>query len=40
MAEYSRPKSKKEVAQNFEQIKPYMNPTMAYYESSRCLYCS
>ncbi len=39
MAEYTRPTSEKEVAQNFESIKPLMNPTMAHYESSRCLYC-
>lgn len=39
MSEYSRPTTEKDLAHNFEQIKPYMNPTMAYYESSRCLYC-
>lgn len=39
MAEYHRPKTIEEVEHSFEQIKPYMNPTMAYYESSRCLYC-
>lgn len=39
MAEYSRPTSEKNLEHSFEQLKPYMNPTMAYYESSRCLYC-
>ena len=39
MAEYSRPTSEKDLEHSFEQLKPYMNPTMAYYESSRCLYC-
>ncbi len=39
MAEYSRPTSEKDLDHSFEQLKPYMNPTMAYYESSRCLYC-
>ncbi len=39
MAEYSPPKSEKDLEHSFAQLKPYMNPTMAYYESSRCLYC-
>ena len=39
MSEYTRPNSTKEYHENFEQIKPLMNPTMAHYESSRCLYC-
>ena len=39
MAEYSRPTSEKDLEHSFDQLKPYMNPTMAYYESSRCLYC-
>ncbi len=39
MAEYNKPTNDSDLAHNFEQIKPYMNPTMAYYESSRCLYC-
>ena len=39
MAEYKTPTSKKELEESFEQIKPDMNATMAYYESSRCLYC-
>lgn len=39
MAEYQRPTSESALEEHFEQIKPYMNPTMAYYESSRCLFC-
>ncbi len=39
MAEYVKPSSEKEFEENFEQINPVMNPTEAYYESSRCLYC-
>ena len=39
MAEYKRPETEADLQASFEQIKPYMNPTMAYYESSRCLYC-
>lgn len=39
MSEYKQPASQKDLEQAFEQIKPYMNPTMAYYESSRCLFC-
>lgn len=39
MAEFKRPTNEQELTQHFEQIKPYMNPTMAYYESSRCLFC-
>ena len=39
MSEYSRPENSKDLHKNFEQIKPLMNETMAYYESSRCLYC-
>lgn len=39
MAEYSRPTSEKDLEHSFEQLKPYMNPTMAYHESSRCLFC-
>lgn len=39
MAEYKKPTTTEELTEHFEQIKPYMNPTMAYYESSRCLYC-
>jgi len=39
MAEYPTPTTEKDLESSFEQIKPYMNPTMAYYESSRCLFC-
>jgi len=39
MAEYQRPTTEKDLEHSFEQIKPYMNATMAYYESSRCLFC-
>ena len=39
MPEYTRPKTEEELEANFGQLKPLMNPTMAYYESSRCLFC-
>ena len=39
MAEYNRPTSEEEFKENFKQKKPLMNPTEAYYESSRCLFC-
>jgi glutamate synthase (NADPH/NADH) small chain len=39
MGEFRKPESEKEFEQNFEQIKPLMNATEAYYESSRCLFC-
>ena len=39
MSEFVRPKSKEEFALNFAQIKPPMNDTEAFYESSRCLFC-
>ncbi|MBK9330985.1 MAG: FAD-dependent oxidoreductase [Ignavibacteria bacterium] len=39
MPEYKKPKSKEEFEKNFTQIKPLMNETQAYYESSRCLFC-
>lgn len=39
MAEYKRPRNQQDLEQSFEQLKPYMTPTMAYYESSRCLFC-
>ena len=39
MAEYLPPQTPQDLEHSFEQLKPYMNPTMAYYESSRCLYC-
>ncbi len=39
MAQYKRPTSEAEFKKNFEQKKPLMNDTEAYYESSRCLFC-
>jgi len=39
MAEYKRPTSEKEFEKNFKQKKSLMNPTEAYFESSRCLFC-
>ena len=39
MAELSVPESEQDFYKNFEQIKPLMNKTEAYYESSRCLFC-
>lgn len=39
MPEFRPPKSEDEFHENFEQIKPLMSETEAYYESSRCLFC-
>ncbi|HKR06466.1 MAG TPA: FAD-dependent oxidoreductase [Bacteroidia bacterium] len=39
MAEFKPPQSEQEFEENFSQIKPLMNETEAYYESSRCLFC-
>lgn len=39
MGEFKKPASEQEFEQNFQQIKPLMNKTEAYYESSRCLFC-
>ena len=39
MGDFQKPKSKEEFQSNFEQIKPLMDANMAYYESSRCLFC-
>ncbi len=39
MAEYKRPTNEEEFEANFAQKKPLMNPTEAYYESARCLFC-
>lgn len=36
---YQPPNSEFEYEKNFTQIKPLMNETQAYYESSRCLFC-
>lgn len=37
--EFQPPKNESDFENNFSQIKPLMNDTEAYYESSRCLYC-
>lgn len=39
MSEFKPPSNKEEYDNNFSQIKPLMNKTEAYYESSRCLFC-
>lgn len=39
MSEFKPPKSEKEFAENFTQIKPLMKETEALLESSRCLFC-
>ncbi len=39
MPEYKHPASEQDFEQNFASIKPLMNATEAYYESSRCLFC-
>lgn len=39
MAEFKRPESETEFEKNFHPIKPLMDETQAYYESSRCLFC-
>lgn len=39
MPEYQPPAAEQDLAHNFAQIKPYMNATMAHYESARCLFC-
>lgn len=39
MAEFKKPTNEAEFEANFEQLKPAMNQTQAYYESSRCLFC-
>ncbi|MCP4459631.1 MAG: FAD-dependent oxidoreductase [Cytophagales bacterium] len=39
MSEFKRPASEEEFEKNFQQQKPLMNETEAYYESSRCLFC-
>lgn len=39
MGEFKKPTTEKEFEENFGQIKPLMNETEAYYESSRCLFC-
>ncbi len=39
MSEFKPPTTESEFEENFSQIKPLMNSTEAYYESSRCLFC-
>ena len=39
MGEFKKPETEQEFDKNFTQIKPLMNETEAYYESSRCLFC-
>lgn len=39
MAEFQPPTTMQDIELAFGQLKPYMNPTVAYYESSRCLFC-
>lgn len=39
MSEFKRPTSEQEFEKNFQPLKPLMNDTEAYYESSRCLFC-
>ncbi len=39
MSEFSPPKTEADFEKNFEQIKPLMSNSEAYYESSRCLFC-
>ena len=39
MPDYKRPISEEEFQKNFQQKKPLMNDTEAYYEGSRCLFC-
>lgn len=39
MSEFKKPTSEQEFEENFSQIKPLMNDTEAYIESSRCLFC-
>ena len=39
MTEYKAPATEKQFEENFAPIKPLMNSTEAYYESSRCLFC-
>lgn len=39
MSDFKKPSNEQEFNENFAQIKPSMNETEAYYESSRCLFC-
>ena len=39
MGDFKKPTTTEEFQNNFQQIKPLMDANMAYYESSRCLFC-
>ncbi len=39
MSEYIKPKSQSDLEENFAQLHPTMDVTMAHYASARCLYC-
>ncbi|MEP6794486.1 MAG: NAD(P)-dependent oxidoreductase [Saprospiraceae bacterium] len=39
MSEFLPPHTESDFEENFSQLKPLMNSTEAYYESSRCLFC-
>ncbi len=39
MPEFKAPVNESDFGSNFSQLKPLMNSTEAYYESSRCLFC-
>ena len=39
MSDFSKPLTSEEFENNFTQLKPLMDANMAYYESSRCLFC-
>ncbi|MEE9372959.1 MAG: FAD-dependent oxidoreductase, partial [Saprospiraceae bacterium] len=39
MSDLQKPINQNEIDENFAQLKPLMDANMAYYESSRCLFC-
>jgi len=39
MSDFKKPQTTQEFEVNFRQLKPLMDANMAYYESSRCLFC-
>ena len=39
MSDFKMPTTQEEFSENFGQLKPLMDANMAYYESSRCLFC-
>ena len=39
MSDFKKPQTTAEYEANFPQLKPLMDANMAYYESSRCLFC-